>query len=83
MICSCTNSSNKQVDNRLICARESDIYSPNGTTYRIGTADLDNHITFMANMNAKLNPGSDWWMEIGHNGNGNIEVRASSSFLKQ
>jgi hypothetical protein len=29
----------------------------------------------MTNMNAKLNPGSDWWMEIGHNGNGNIEVR--------
>ena len=59
----------------LINVRESDIYSPNGTTYRVGTADLANHITFMANMNAKLNPGSDWWMEIGHNGNGNIEVR--------
>ena len=29
----------------------------------------------METMNAKLNPGSDWWMEIGHNGNGNIEVQ--------
>jgi hypothetical protein len=54
--------------------RESDIYDPANTTYRIGTADLANHITFMATINSKLNPGSDWWIEIGHNGNGNIEV---------
>ena len=46
--------------------RESDVYSPNGTTYRIGTADLANHITFMKTINAKLNTGSDWWIEIGH-----------------
>jgi hypothetical protein len=36
----------------------------------------------METMNAKLNPGSDWWMEIGHNGNGNIEVRASLSLFR-
>lgn len=53
---------------------ESDIYDPINTTYRIGTADLANHITFMSTINAKLNPGSEWWIEIGHNGNGNIEV---------
>jgi hypothetical protein len=28
----------------------------------------------METINSKLNAGSDWWMEIGHNGNGNIEV---------
>jgi hypothetical protein len=36
----------------------------------------------MEAMNAKLNPGSDWWMEIGHNGNGNIEVREFVDSLK-
>lgn len=60
-----------QVDDMFL---ESDIYDPINTTYRIGTADLANHITFMSTINAKLNPGSEWWIEIGHNGNGNIEV---------
>ena len=59
-----------QVDDMFL---ESDIYSPNGTTYRVGTDDLAQHITFMSTINSKLNSGSDWWIEIGHNGNGNIE----------
>lgn len=59
-----------QVDDMFL---ESDIYSPNGTTYRIGTADLAQHITFMASINSKLNAGSNWFIEVGHNGNGNIE----------
>lgn len=28
----------------------------------------------MTNINAKLNTGSEWWIEVGHNGNGNIEA---------
>jgi hypothetical protein len=59
-----------QIDDMFL---ESDIYKPAGTTYRIGTADLAQHITFMNTINSKLNPGSKWWIEIGHNGNGNIE----------
>jgi len=35
---------------------------------------LANHVTFTKKINAKLNLGSDWWIEIGHNGNGNIEL---------
>ncbi|PQE12581.1 hypothetical protein CJF30_00002459 [Rutstroemia sp. NJR-2017a BBW] len=56
----------------------SDIYKPAGTTYRIGTADLAQHITFMNTINSKLNPGSKWWIEVGHNGNGNIEQSDST-----
>ncbi|ESZ97904.1 hypothetical protein SBOR_1703 [Sclerotinia borealis F-4128] len=59
-----------QIDDMFL---ESDIYSPTGTTYRIGADDLAQHITFMRTINSKLNPGSNWFIEVGHNGNGNIE----------
>ncbi|KAF7877517.1 hypothetical protein EAF04_001194 [Stromatinia cepivora] len=59
-----------QIDDMFL---ESDIYSPTGTTYRIGTDDLAQHITFMGTINSKLNAGSNWFIEVGHNGNGNIE----------
>jgi len=52
----------------------SDIYSPAGTTYQITTTDLAQHITWMASVNAKLPAGSNYFIEIGHNGNGNIDV---------
>lgn len=61
---------NTQVDDMFL---ESDIYSPNGTTYQVTTADLAQHITWMASVNSRLSPGSNYFMEIGHNGNGNIE----------
>lgn len=54
---------------------ESDIYSPNGTTYQITPDDLAQHITWMDDVNSRLPAGSEWFIEIGHNGNGNIEVR--------
>jgi hypothetical protein len=41
---------------------------------RVGPADLDAHVAWISTVRAKLNPGSDWWLEVGHNGNGNIEV---------
>lgn len=50
----------------------SPIYS--GGTFRVEPADLAPHITWMAAVNAKLPAGSNWTMEIGHNGNGNIGV---------
>jgi hypothetical protein len=53
---------------------ESDIYSPAGTTYQVTPADLAQHITWMANLNSRLPAGSSYFMEIAHNGNGNIEV---------
>lgn len=41
---------------------------------RVGPNDLDAHVAWIPTVRAKLNPGSDWWLEVGHNGNGNIEV---------
>jgi hypothetical protein len=61
---------NTQVDDMFL---ESDIYSPNGTTYQVTTADLAQHITWMTSLNSRLPAGSSYFMEIGHNGNGNIE----------
>lgn len=62
----------RRINVDIFCS-ESDIYQPKGTTYRIGTADLAQHISYMSTTNSKLNAGSNWWIEIGHNGNGNIE----------
>jgi hypothetical protein len=53
---------------------ETPIYDDDSTNYRVGTTDLAHHITVMKNINAKLNPGSSWIIETGHNGNGNIET---------
>ncbi|CZR56594.1 related to extracellular serine-rich protein [Phialocephala subalpina] len=61
---------NTQVDDMFL---ESDIYSPNGTTYQITPADLAQHVTWMATVNSRMPEGSDWFIEVGHNGNGNIE----------
>ncbi len=53
---------------------ESDIYSPANTTFQITPTDLTEHVTWQANVNSRLPAGSAWFMEVGHNGNGNIEV---------
>jgi hypothetical protein len=53
-----------------------DIYSPPNTTFEITPNDLAQHIPWMAAINKKLPAGSSYFMEIGHNGNGNIEVRS-------
>jgi hypothetical protein len=53
---------------------DTDIYSPNGTKYQVTTDDLDEHIQWMADINTRLTLGSNYFIEIGHNGNGNIEV---------
>lgn len=43
------------------------------------TADLDNHIAWTSTINAAMNPGSDYFIELGFNGNGNeIEAAANS-----
>ncbi|RDW68147.1 hypothetical protein BP6252_09543 [Coleophoma cylindrospora] len=59
-----------QVDDMFL---GSNIYYPANNTFRIRTGDLDLVKSWMATLNTKLNPGSKYFMEIGHNGNGNIE----------
>ncbi|KUJ08212.1 uncharacterized protein LY89DRAFT_599894 [Mollisia scopiformis] len=60
---------NTQIDDMFLT---SPIYS--GGTFRVEPADLAPHITWMAAVRAKLPTGSNWTMEVGHNGNGNIGV---------
>jgi hypothetical protein len=50
------------------------MYDHNTTEFRVRGADLDNHVAWIPKITKKLNAGSTWFMEIGHNGNGNIEV---------
>lgn len=50
------------------------LYSPADVDFRITPADLDGHVTWSAALNAKLPAGSIYFTEVGHNGNGNIEV---------
>lgn len=54
-----------------------DIYSPNGTTFRLRTADLNNLVTWQKAINTRLPAGSSYFMEFGHNGNGDIDVAAN------
>ncbi|KAH9210801.1 hypothetical protein DL95DRAFT_370457 [Leptodontidium sp. 2 PMI_412] len=61
---------NTQIDDMFL---ESAIYSPTNTTYQVTTTDLDQHVTWMTSVNKRLPAGSNWFMEICHNGNGNIE----------
>ena len=52
----------------------SDIYSPAGEIFAISTADLDEHKSWLSSVNSRLSAGSNYFIEIAHNGNGNIEV---------
>jgi hypothetical protein len=67
---------NTQIDDMFL---ESDIYLPNGTTFRIRPEDLDKIVAWIPTINAKLNSGSEYFPEVGHNGNGNIEAASDTS----
>jgi hypothetical protein len=49
---------------------ETDLYLPNGSSFRLRPEDLDVHVTWQAELNARLPPGSSYVIEIGHNWNG-------------
>jgi hypothetical protein len=66
---------NTQVDDLQLVT---DMYLPAGATYKTTTADLDGHITWMADLNRRLPSGSKFKMELGHNGNGDIEVATTN-----
>ncbi|KAK2623886.1 hypothetical protein QTJ16_006520 [Diplocarpon rosae] len=65
-----------QVDDMFL---ESDIYQPAGQTFRLTPADLDQHVTWTKDINSRMSTGSSYFMEIGHNGNGNIEAAAATT----
>jgi hypothetical protein len=51
-----------------------DLYEPQGSTFRIRPADMEHHITWQDDLNRRLPKGSKYQLEIGHNGNGDIEA---------
>lgn len=65
-----------QVDDMFL---ETPLYRPSGQSYRCKPADLDMHVTWQASLNAKMPKGSEYFVEIGHNGNGAIEAATDTS----
>jgi hypothetical protein len=62
---------NTQVDDMFL---ETPMYRPVGQNYRAKPDDLEQHVSYQAALNARMPKGSDYFIEIGHNGNGDIET---------
>ncbi|KHN93826.1 uncharacterized protein MAM_08305 [Metarhizium album ARSEF 1941] len=60
---------NVQVDDVHL---DTQLYYPNNSVFKIRTGDLDAHVNWQKNLATRIPPGSDFWLELGHNGNGNI-----------
>ncbi|KAH8693314.1 hypothetical protein GQ44DRAFT_832799, partial [Phaeosphaeriaceae sp. PMI808] len=58
-----------QVDDMFL---ETNMYRPQGQKYRCMPDDLSMHVDWQTRINAEMNEGSNFFLEIGHNGNGNI-----------
>jgi len=56
------------------------MYSPPDKNFRLRPGDLAEHITWMKNINGRMPAGSNYFVELGHNGNGDIiEATADES----
>lgn len=66
---------NTQIDDMFL---SSDMYNAEGTTYRITSQDMDGITDWLPSIRQKMNPGSNYFIEVGHNGNGNIEAASST-----
>jgi hypothetical protein len=64
-----------QVDDMFL---ETPMYRPQGQNYRAKPADLDVHVSWQKTLNSNLPTGSEFFIEIGHNGNGDIEAAANT-----
>jgi hypothetical protein len=56
------------------------LFSPaNAPDFRLRVDDLKNLVTWQANINTRLPAGSKYFLEIGHNGNGDIQAAVNIS----
>lgn len=62
---------NTQIDDMFL---ETGLYQPAGVNFRITTEDMDGFTSWLPEIRSRLNPGSTYFVEMGHNGNGNIEA---------
>lgn len=60
---------NAQVDDIHL---DTELYQPVGGVFRLRTGDLDAHIAWQQSLNSRLPAGSNFFLELAHNGNGNI-----------
>lgn len=55
---------------------------PKTASFRVRTGDLDAHRDWTTTFSQKLPAGSNFFLEMGHNGNGNIEVLTSHTYAQ-
>ncbi|KAK0751245.1 hypothetical protein B0T18DRAFT_478288 [Schizothecium vesticola] len=67
---------NTQVDDMHL---QTALYLPQNQNFRIRPSDLDAHKAWQSALNARLPPGSTYFIEVGHNGNGDIEQATSDA----
>ncbi|ORX95202.1 hypothetical protein BCR34DRAFT_579432 [Clohesyomyces aquaticus] len=67
---------NTQIDDVFL---ETELYQTN-KAFRLKPADFEEHVTWMKELNGKLPAGSKYVIELGHNGNGNIEAAVTSDY---
>lgn len=66
---------NTQIDDMFL---SSDLYNADGAAYRITPQDMDGIADWLPSIRQKMNPGSNYFIEVGHNGNGNIEAASTT-----
>ncbi|RDL42047.1 Uncharacterized protein BP5553_02026 [Venustampulla echinocandica] len=59
-----------QIDDMFL---ETPIFDNPTENFRLTAEDMEGHLEWLPTLTKKLNAGSDWFLEVGHNGNGNIE----------
>jgi hypothetical protein len=64
-----------QVDDMFL---ETPMYRPQGQNYRCKPEDLTIHTTWQQKLNSQMPRGSEFFIEIGHNGNGDIEAATNT-----
>lgn len=67
---------NIQVDDLQL---STELYQPAGVEFKIKTADLEAHVDWTSDINTRLPSGSDFWLELGHNGNGDLIAATDGS----
>lgn len=65
-----------QVDDMFL---ETPLYRPQGQSYRCKPDDLYVHVDWQVDINKRMPTGSEYFIEIGHNGNGDIEAATDTT----
>ncbi|KAF2017561.1 hypothetical protein BU24DRAFT_367510 [Aaosphaeria arxii CBS 175.79] len=65
-----------QVDDMFL---ETPLYRPQGQSYRCKPDDLSMHVDWQLDLNKRMPTGSEYFVEIGHNGNGDIEAATDTT----